>query len=186
MDDPDYECRTTPGQEQACFPVPSLGWIGGAPPGGEDGFCFPGNVPGGEGAVGDPCTGDDQCASPLGLGTCTVRFGPGMCTVACDETLAEQRSICGGVDAEGVAEGLCGSGTCVRGCPSPGMPLGSNGCPYADQACAPLSTIDYTIYVAEGALKPPGFCLPACVSDAACAEVHGEGSGCDELSGLCS
>ncbi len=186
LDDPEYGCRSTSGQQQACQPVPSLGWIGGPPPGGEDGFCFPGNFPGGPGELGERCVEDTECVSPLGLGSCMDWFGPGFCTVSCNESLAVDMAICGGAGVDGIATGLCGWSTCLVGCSGLGMPLGYGGCPRPDLACVPLSVLDSAVHVAEDTLKPPGFCMPACSSDAFCEEALGEGHLCDPVTGACS
>jgi hypothetical protein len=185
--DPDYECRTTPGQEQACFPVSFWAWIGGAPSGGEDGYCFPGNFGSGTGALGADCSGAGDCASPYGLGECLEWFGDvPFCSIRCSETLAVDEAICGGIGTGGVADGLCGWNMCWSGCDSPGAAPGANGCDRSDFACAPLSLFDSTTWVAAGASRPPGFCLPACDSDSFCESIFGPGASCDTGSGVCS
>jgi hypothetical protein len=183
--DPAYACRTTPGQEQACFPVSSWAWIGGPPAGGEDGYCFPGNFPGGPGAVGADCEDEADCASPLGLGECATWWTVPFCTIRCNETLAVERAICGPAGTGGVAEGICGWNTCWPGCGSPGAPLGSNGCARIDLACAPLSRFESETHVADGATRPTGFCMPRCESSAWCESLFGPGSACDTVSGVC-
>ena len=184
--DPSFECRRTPGEEHACFPISSWAWVGGAPTGGEDGYCFPGNYSSGTGGLGEPCEDVSDCASPLGIGECADWWILPFCTVHCNETLAEGAAICGPAGTGGVAEGICGWNMCWPGCDGPGAPLGSNGCDRTDQACAPLSTFDSATYVASGASRPTGFCMPMCASDEQCEGIFGPGSACDLASGVCS
>lgn len=187
LSDPSYDCRTTPGEEQACVPVTAMAWIGGAPPGGEDGYCFTGNFGSGTGGLGTDCDADGDCASPLGLGSCMDWFGGlPICIVSCSQELAEDSAICGGAGVGGVATGLCGWNYCWDGCDTPGGPLGSNGCDRPALACAPLSTFGGTTYVASGATRPTGYCMPACDSDTFCESIFGSGYSCDVASGVCS
>lgn len=185
--DPEFQCRDVEGQEHACFPVNTYAWIGGPPPDGMDGYCMPGNFESGTGGLGDDCEDVGDCASPLGLGTCQTYFGDvPFCTVSCSETLAVAGGICGEADTGGVATGLCGWNMCFAGCDDPGAALGSGACERDEMACAPLSIFGASTYVAEGALKPPGFCMPACTGDAFCILIFGAGSVCDTGSGVCS
>lgn len=186
LSDPDYECRTTPGEEQVCYPVSRFGWIGGAPEGGEDGYCFPGNFSDGTGEVGAECEFDEDCASPLGLGDCQYWFGDvPFCTIWCNEELVETESICGHVDSGEPAGTVCAWSMCMEACDRPSEPPGANGCSRPDFACLPLSRIG-TTYVPEGALRLPGVCLPACTTDTYCEETFGEESRCETYTGICS
>lgn len=183
---PDYECRTTPGEEHVCLPMNVLGWMFGPPEEGEDGYCYPGNFAGGTGGIGTHCTSGTDCDSPLGLGECMEWFGDvPFCTIRCNEDLARDEAICGGTGPGGLATGLCGWGMCWEGCTGYTEPPGLNGCSRDDFACAPLSFLGST-YVVEGALRPPGVCIPACETDAFCEDIFDEGSTCDLLSGICS
>jgi hypothetical protein len=184
--DSDFECRRTPGQEHACFPVSSWAWVGGPPAGGEDGYCFPGNYGAGTGGLGDACEDGGECASPLGLGECADWWVLPFCTVRCNETLAVDEGICGPAGTGGVATGICGWNMCWPGCDTPGGALGANGCGRVDFACAPLSTFDSATYVVDGATRPLGFCMPMCETHEQCEGMFGPGSTCDSVSGLCS
>jgi len=102
LDDPAYECRNLPGQEQACVPVEPDFWLS-PPPAGEDGYCWPGNFPGGDQTLGGACRSDASCRSPFGLGICldfgsTVAMTP-FCSIMCSSRAASDHSLCGGGDA---------------------------------------------------------------------------------------
>jgi hypothetical protein len=183
--DPDYECRTTPGEEQICFPVHRMGWIGGIPEDGMDGYCFPGSTVDGPGGIGDDCVGDEDCASPFGLGACMKWFGESpFCTIRCSESLVLEDEICGPAAEGEIAETLCGWSMCWPGCHAPGAAMIHNDCEREGFACAPLSYIG-TTYVPEGALRPPGVCFPACDSDLFCEEMYETMTRCNTVTGLC-
>ncbi|MBW2261141.1 MAG: hypothetical protein JRG91_04140 [Deltaproteobacteria bacterium] len=183
--DPDYECRTTPGEEQVCFPVHRLGWIGGIPEDEMDGYCFPGNTEEGTGGIGDDCTSDSDCASPFGLGECSNWFGDSpFCTIRCSEDLVLEDAICGPAAEGEIAPTLCGWSMCWPGCHAPSAALFENDCDREGFACAPLSYIG-TTYVPEGALRPPGVCFPACDDDAFCEEMYETMERCNMVTGLC-
>ena len=93
LDDEDYECRTTEGEEQACWPVDSTFWHT-PPAGGEDGFCWNSNFTSGL------CTDND--ADPLNCGECgTVCRSDMTCDTgecACPGTLVDCDGACVAVD----------------------------------------------------------------------------------------
>jgi len=188
LNDPLYECRTTPGEEQACVPVDPGFWLS-APPAGEDGYCWPGNFPGSEKAIGAPCESDDECVSPFGLGMCFDIDRAAMtpfCSVSCNEASASHASLCGGNDGSGTATGACWSGLCWEACAEPGGSLGSNSCSSPDNACYHTATMGTYVVVAGGLNVPPGICLPACTSDSWCEDFWGvSGVACNTINGVC-
>jgi hypothetical protein len=182
--DPEYVCRAGEG-EQVCMPVFRMGWVGGPPETGEDGYCWPGNFADGILGLGETCGEDESCASPRGLGMCMTWFADvPFCTVRCSEYLAEEESICGAAAEGEISPVLCGWGVCWEGCTAMTVRPGMNDCSRDDFACAPLSYLG-TTYVPEGSLRPPGVCMPACDSDLLCEDIYDEGATCDTISGLC-
>jgi hypothetical protein len=190
--DPGYECRTTPGQEHACFPAPPERWS--SPPGcGYDGYCFTGNFPGGSRDMGDQCVNDSECPSALGLGFCYQISGaptPGFCSAYCNQRLAECNEICGGNDAAGFASGAClyhsyYGGVCLEACSAPEAPPGSNDCSISSMACYPSSMLSDSLTHSLAALMPPGVCIPGCSDDDWCLAFWGMTLHCDTTSGVC-
>jgi hypothetical protein len=183
---PGYPCRTAPaGEVQACMPV----WEGTfieEPPAGMDGYCWFGNFPGGSKGLGETCSGDGECASPLGLGMCIDYFdGSVFCTTSCNEKVVIEDQICGPVGSDGVATGVCAWNMCWQGCNSLDQPPGANGCTGAGMACSPLYLLGSTTYVPEGAARPQGLCLPPCDSDAWCHTYFGPSRTCDTVTRSC-
>ncbi len=172
----------------ACSPYPSSYWLSPSTIG-ADGLCFPAVIndvttPN----LGETCVDESTCYSPLGLGACWTAMGVSICTVSCNQSLAEDQSICGAPASAGeVAPGVC-IGLCVAGCSTPLGALGSNGCPTVDQACYPndgsynggdIAFRDST------ATDPAGFCLPACATNADCADFWSGATNCNTTSGVC-
>lgn len=184
---PGYDCRESPDdQKQACMPA----WMGmflEEPPEGKDGYCWFGNFSGGDRGIGTRCTDSSQCTSPFGLGVCADWFGgrDGFCSVFCNEKLVNENQICGGVDENGVAEGVCASIYCLEGCGDLHSPPDENDCSGVDMACNPLYILSTTTYVPEGAARPVGVCLPKCTSDRWCQSNFGPMRYCDALTGSC-
>jgi len=188
LDDPAYECRNAAGQEQACVPIESDFWLS-PPPAGEDGYCWPGNFPGGSQPLGGSCRSDETCQSPFGLGLCLEFSGVTMtpfCSVKCSRRSARDYSLCGGGDAEGTAQGGCFSGICWDACPDPTASLGSNGCAQPnDLACYPTSLFGTYVDVGEGLEVPEGICIPRCRDDAWCEAMWGMPMTCNTSTGVC-
>jgi len=188
IDDPSYECRQTPGEEQACLPVNRDFWY--TPPGGgEDGYCWPGNFPGGTRELGAACRVDGDCVSPFGLGFCMGFAGIFMspfCSAYCSDRAAIDFSLCGGDDGTGTAIGACWSGVCWEGCPDPTAPLGSNGCanPH-EMACYPVDLFGTYVKVGSGLAVPPGLCIPRCIDDYWCTSMWGMPMTCNTATGVC-
>ncbi len=171
-----------------CSPYPGSCWLSPSTIG-ADGLCLPAVIndvttPN----LGEACVDESTCYSPLGLGACWTAMGVSICTVSCNQSLAEDQSICGAPASAGeVAPGVC-IGLCVAGCSTPLGALGSNGCPTVDQACYPndgsynggdMAFRDST------ATDPAGFCLPACTTNADCAEFWSGSTSCNTTSGVC-
>jgi hypothetical protein len=187
LSDPSYECRTAPGEEQACLPVDPAIWLS-PPPGGEDGYCWPGNFPGGGKAIGEPCGSDEECVSPYGLGMCLDINPPTMtpfCGAYCSEASAIATSLCGGNDGSGIATGACWLEICWEACGDAGGPLGSSGCSSPDNACYPTSMMGTFVKVGSGLSIPVGICVPRCLNDAWCEDMWGMPMACDTTSGVC-
>jgi hypothetical protein len=156
------------------------------PPAGHDGYCWAGNFPGGSGALGAACEGDEACASPLGLGACINYFeGASFCMIHCSEKLVGERRICGGGGSEGVAEGVCAWNLCWKGCNDLTSPPGANGCPGAGMACSPLYLLGSETAIPEGTTRPLGVCAPRCTSDYWCRSYFGPSRRCDPTTGSC-
>lgn len=184
--DADYECRTLPGQEQACYPVEPEVWLD-PPTDGVDGFCWPGNFPGGSHSVGAACSADADCFSPYGVGFCRNNQyppSPSYCSAVCNRTAAEDYSICGGDDGTGTASGVCLGDTCFESCDTPGGMLGANGCTLPGMACYMIHLFS-DVYKDGASALPAGACLPACLGDAWCEEAFGMVMLCDAASGIC-
>ena len=185
-EDEDYKCRTEPeGAEHACMPA----WAGAfieEPPEGEDGYCWVGNFSGGDGAIGEDCSDDDDCASPLGLGFCMDYFGrESFCTVVCSEDLVADHQICGEADGEGVATGLCAWSYCFEGCSDLDSPADENDCSREKMACMPLYVLGSYTYVPEGAERPLGVCMTPCRNDRWCERYFGPSRTCNEETSSC-
>ena len=188
LDDPDYACGGLPGCEQACVPVDTDFWHT-PPAGGDNGYCWPGNFPGGEVRIGGPCAGDDDCDSPFGLGTCmtwpSIDMTP-FCSATCNVTASEDYALCGGDDGTGTAEGGCWSSICWEGCDNPDGALGSNGCTQSTaMACYDESLFGTYLTVDDGLETPDGICIPACTGSAWCADFFGMPMNCDTDTGVC-
>jgi hypothetical protein len=187
LTDPSYECRTVPGEEQACVPVNPDIWLS-PPPGGEDGYCWPGNFPGGERGIGDPCRFDGECVSPFGLGMCLDFYYVAMtpfCGASCSDALAISTGLCGGDDGTGTATGACWSGLCWEACGVPNGSLGSNGCSSPDNACYSSAMFGTYVKVGPGLAVPAGICIPKCLDDSWCTTMWGMSMTCDISSGVC-
>ena len=185
--DPTYECRDTTGEEQACNPVLSSAWYT-PPTDGSNGFCWPGNFPGGAMAIGGTCTTDTNCTSPYGLGYCASFTGitaPSFCSAGCVQFAAEDFAVCGGNDGTGRASGVCWSDICWEGCGTPGGNLGANGCLQATMACYPV-TMFSDVYKDNASLMPQGMCIPRCTDGAWCQDFWGLPLACNTTSGVCS
>ena len=188
LGDPDYECGGLPGCEQACVPVDSSFWH--TPPAdGSDGYCWPGNFPGGEVRIGGPCVEDDSCDSPYGLGACMTWPGLVMepfCSAQCSGDASIDFALCGGDDGTGTAEGACWSGICWEACDSPDGDLGANGCIHPEaMACYDVSLFTTYLTVGDELDKPPGICIPACTDSAWCADFYGMPMTCNTDTGVC-
>lgn len=185
--DADYECRTTAGQEHACRPVESSSW-NTLPADGSDGFCWPGNFPGGAGETGAACADSSTCVSPYGLGNCQEFTGitaAPFCSAECIQLSAENYAICGGDDGTGTAGGVCWSEICWEGCNNPGGNLGSNGCTQpSDLACYPMAMFT-DVYKDSVSAMPAGMCIPRCTNNAWCLDFWGMSLACNTTSGVC-
>jgi hypothetical protein len=188
---PGYPCRDggEPGVpdegDQACRPVAADFWHDDTA---ESGYCSShANFADGTGAIGAECSVNDDCASPLGLGSC-VSLGlapPFFCTAFCNAAVARDGS-CGEADGTtGVATGVCLSGLCFASCVVPGGTPGSNGCPQAGLACYGVAPFGTDVTFAVSATAPVGLCFTACVDDLWCAEVWGRGT-CNSATGVCA
>jgi hypothetical protein len=185
--DPGFPCRDTgpagPSTgDHACMPTDASAWFDGT---GSSGYCWAGNFPGGDLPVGSRCREDVECNSPHGLGLCATWFGPGFCTVMCDEATARD-GICEFDPAATTATGACFSSVCLETCEVAGGPLGASGCDNPVMACYDATGIGGYLWFADGREPAAGYCYPACSSDDFCAETWGGGSVCDETSGICS
>jgi hypothetical protein len=213
--DPGYACRdlgvtgVADAGDGACYPVGSGFWLDGTIAGG---FCWPGNFAGGSVAIGGGCSGDTDCASPLGLGACIddgvnyPSLGMPFCTVHCDVALA-QGGICGGPGTDGIATGACvageilgnlrrhdcrkasstlrtTSGLCLESCENPGASpeASATGCSQDGMACIPVGLLGPDVHVVERSSMPAGLCFPACTDDVWCAKVWPDGGFCNATS----
>jgi cysteine-rich repeat protein len=183
-----FACRDvgTPGPsagDQACYPALRDLWFDATT---ADGYCYPGNFPGGATRFGRACTADTQCISPLGLGACYELLGrPGFCGAVCSEAMAAD-GFCE-IDGAAVrATGLCFSDMCLESCDTPNGPLGANGCSSAGMACYPTTLFGTYVYVTTGKTVPPGLCFPACPNHAFCADMWTGGSTCNTTTGVCA
>lgn len=185
--DEGYPCRDvapagpSPG-DQACMPHDPSAWFDGT---GADGYCYPGNFPGGDRPFGATCTEDSECRSPAGLGLCATWLGPGFCAAMCDERTA-RAGICEIDPAAPAATGVCFLSVCLETCDVPDGPRGANGCDNPTMACYAGVGLSGYLWVAEGRDPAPGFCYPACDTDRFCERLWGAGSVCDTRSGVCS
>lgn len=181
-----YKCRSTPVEEaQACMPAWSSAFIED-PPGGEDGYCWFGNFPGGSKILGETCRDDEECDSPFGLGMCVEWFGSmHFCSTSCNEKLVNEHLICGEAGGDGIATGICAWNMCWEGCSDLSSPPGENGCSNSEMACAPLYIIGSSTYVPEGSTRPQGLCMPPCSTDTWCQTYFGPSRRCDTDTGSC-
>jgi hypothetical protein len=183
--DPAGGCRAG----MACWPVCEPGWVGPAPAGGEDGTCM---APRGTSAAGDtlygPCSADDECGSPLGLGVCIHRDVGGVCSAACNGPLASESHVCGAAPAPGEPPpGLCWQCRCRMACSDPSLPLSASPCDVAGElACYPLSSLWSEASWSDGAAEPAGLCLPACSTAGDCEALWGIAYDCDDVTGRCT
>jgi hypothetical protein len=186
----DYECRTTTDEQQACVPAYADFW-NPAPTDGSDGFCWPPYNPGGSKQVGENCTDESECNSPLGVGFCleyTVEMQP-YCSIQCNESHAD---LCGtDIDpddpANNAATGFCAYSYCWAGCATPDGALGANGCLSPDNACYETATFISAsdISLPAGTTIPTGICFPKCVNDAWCAAMFTTAMACNTTNGVC-
>jgi hypothetical protein len=185
--DPDYECRKTPGQEQACIPVEPDFWY--VPPmDGSDGYCWPRSFHLASGSIGFACRSDEDCDSPYGIGLCLelpdIAMSP-FCSRFCNENAAVNYNICGGY-VTGDAAGACFSGYCWDACDDPTAPIGANSCSQPSaMACYPTTMFGTSLYVGSGLAVPPGICIPACTSDDWCSLMWGVTMTCNRTTGVC-
>jgi hypothetical protein len=173
----------------ACRPACAGDWVGPAPAGGEDGFCWPAN-----GSSAPPetlyeeCTSDAACHSPLGLGICLAVAGQARCSVRCNDSLARASGVCGGAASPGgLPAGACWQCACRRVCDDPSAPLGDDACAASGRlACYDASALFGEISWATGAAPPPGLCLPACSGPDDCTALWGMPLACDTERGTCA
>jgi hypothetical protein len=182
-------CRhPTDGTAYTCTPYPTDRWFPASSVH-SDGLCFPAVIADGTNlGVGETCTSDEECVSPLGLGSCWEVMGLSTCTVSCNQDLTEDNGVCGAPATAGdPAPGVC-IGLCVAGCDTPRGDLGSNGCPTADLACYPNDGSYNGGDVAwkdADASNPAGFCLPKCVTSTDCASFWSGATTCNPTTGVC-
>jgi cysteine-rich repeat protein len=169
--------------DHACNPASEGFWFDATT---DDGFCFPGNFPGGSVAFGGACTTDDQCVSPLGLGNCySLIERPGFCGAACNEGMAAD-GFCEIDPAATDATGVCFSGLCLEACDTPNGNLTENGCSSPTMACYPTTLFGTYVYVTTGKTAPAGLCFPACPNTAFCADMWTGGGTCNTTTGVCA
>ncbi|MBI5490248.1 MAG: hypothetical protein HY905_23130 [Deltaproteobacteria bacterium] len=171
--------------DQACVPAGDWFWYDATS---SDGYCWPGNFPGGDGPPGHACSLDTDCTSPLGLGRCMHLLGadPGICTSLCNERLGREGTCGGGDSTTGTATGVCLSRVCLPACDAPAGALGANGCPERAQGCYALDLFDSYAWFLDGASEPAGLCLPACSDDAWCSRMFAIPTTCDRATGTCT
>ncbi|MBW2260671.1 MAG: hypothetical protein JRG91_01760 [Deltaproteobacteria bacterium] len=175
--------------EYACVPACDGGWVGAPPSGGEDGWCFPANA---STAAADtlyaPCSADDECHSPLGLGLCLTTAGQSRCSIACNASLARDHDLCGApTTGGGLPPGACWACKCHKACDDPASPLSSDACGASGAlACYSTSALFGEIAYSAAATAPPGLCLPACADVDDCTALWGMPLVCDVVSGICS
>lgn len=194
--DADNPCRDCDGTDPDCVPwtcqpYPDTYWYTPSSEG-NNGICFPANVTDPEGpqlGLGEACTDDDECLSPLGLGGCYSFSGaPKMCSIQCNQNLAENMDLCGAPETSGgEVPGVCWSGLCLPGCDTPNGAVGSNGCPQDTQACFDNSAGAYGpySYASTDGTEPVGFCFTGCIDNAWCAAVFGTALNCNATTGQC-
>jgi len=183
--DPSSPCRGA----YSCMPACEGDWVGPAPPGGEDGYCWPAVVSSAPpGDMFEPCGSDGECPSPLGLGACLETAGARRCSAWCNESLAREAEVCGPPSAPGdVPPGACWSCRCWRSCDDPGGPLSADPClAGALLACYPVLVLPGAISWSADGSPPVGLCLPACASDLDCVALWGMPLVCDTVSGTCA
>ncbi len=182
--EPGSDCR----DGWACRPACEGGFVGSAPPGGEDGYCTPARgllAP--EGNAYGSCTSHDECPSGLGLGICLEVASVSHCSVTCNDTLATDMDVCKGPStAGGPPEGACFGCACRPTCTTPGAALADTPCDSGGRlSCYALGSLSGPITWSAGAAEPAGLCLPACLGPSSCEQLWGIAHECDPVTGLC-
>ena len=109
-----------------------------------------------------------------------------MCSVQCNQDLAED-GICGAAETPGeTAPAACWSGLCLAACTTPDGAVATNDCPM-EAACYNNGPAAYGAYSYHNAgdLAPAGFCFSACIDNAWCADVYGTALNCNPTTGQC-